>query len=194
MKNTDICIRPAALSDAEGILEIYRPYVEKTAVTFEYDVPSPEEFTDRIKNTSKRYPWIVAESGRELLGYAYTGAFKERAAYDWSVETTIYIREDKKGLGLGRMLYSTLEDISRAQNITNLNACIAYPETDDEYLTKNSAEFHARLGYRMVGEFHKCGCKFGRWYNMVWMEKIIGEHKACPPMLIPFPHIMKSRY
>ena len=189
MNCTDIIVRPAKPADAEEILEIYRPYVEKTAITFEYDVPSPEEFTARITNTLKKYPWIAAEKNGEILGYAYTGPFKERAAYDWAVETTIYIKESCQKTGVGRLLYQALENISRAQNITNLNACIACPETDDEYLTRNSAEFHAHMGYRPAGKFYKCGYKFGRWYNMIWMEKIIGRHMACPPMMIPFPKL-----
>lgn len=191
MKNT-IHIRPAVANDAEKILSIYAPYIEKTAVTFEYDVPALEEFTGRMKNTLKKYPWLAAESGGEILGYAYTGPFKARAAYDWAAETTIYIREDKKNLGLGRALYSALEEVSRAQNLTNLNACIAYPEKEDEYLTRNSVGFHSHLGYRLVGEFHKCGYKFGRWYNMVWMEKIIQEHPVQPPKFIPFPELRFS--
>ena len=77
-------------------------------------------------------------------------------------------------MGYGRKLYHVLEAISTAQNILNLNVCIGYQEVEDEYLTANSAQFHAHLGYHMVGEFHKCGYKFGRWYNMVWMEKWIG--------------------
>lgn len=92
-------------------------------------------------------------------------------------------------MGLGRKLYQALEHISKAQHILNLNACIGYPETEDAYLTKNSVQFHAHLGYRLVGEFHKCGYKFGKWYNMVWMEKIIGEHSAVPAPVICFPDL-----
>ena len=77
----------------------------------------------------------------------------------------------------------------REQGFLNMNACIAYPEVEDEYLTKNSAEFHAHLGYRMVGSFTKCGYKFYRWYGMVWMEKLIGEHLENQPPVIPFPQI-----
>ena len=90
-------------------------------------------------------------------------------------------------MGIGRALYEALEKVSRAQNILNLNACIGYPEADDEYLTGNSVQFHGHMGYRMVGEFHKCGYKFGRWYNMVWMEKLLGEHGENPKEVIPFP-------
>ncbi|MDO4344185.1 MAG: GNAT family N-acetyltransferase [Eubacteriales bacterium] len=185
----EIEIRVAVPGDAKEILAIYAPYVEKTAITFEYDVPGLEEFTSRIERTLKKYPYIVAEQDGEILGYAYTGAFVGRAAYDWAAETTIYLKENKRKSGLGRKLYTALEKISRAQNITNLNACIGYPETDDEYLTKNSAQFHQHIGYRMAGEFHQCGYKFGRWYNMVWMEKVLGVHPDVPAPMIPFPEL-----
>lgn len=189
MRNEDIFIRVATIDDAKELLEIYVPYVKKTAITFEYEVPSLEEFKTRMKNTLKKYPYIVAEKNGEILGYAYTGAFVGRAAYDWAVEMTIYLKESKRKMGLGRKLYNALEDISKAQNILNLNACIGYPETEDEYLTKNSVQFHEHLGYDTVGEFHKCGYKFGTWYNMVWMEKMIGLHNADPSPIIYFPNL-----
>ena len=147
----------------------------------------------RIENTLKRYPYLLAESAGEILGYAYAGPFVGRAAYDWAAETTIYLKTDKKKMGIGRALYEALEKVSRAQNILNLNACIGYPEADDEYLTGNSVQFHGHMGYRMVGEFHKCGYKFGRWYNMVWMEKILREHPAHPDPVIPFPELTKEQ-
>ena len=78
---------------------------------------------------------------------------------------------------MGRRLYEALEEKLWEMGILNLYACIAYPETEDEYLTTNSADFHAHLGYTKVGEFHKCGYKFSRWYNIIWMEKIIGKHE-----------------
>lgn len=182
----DICIRTAALQDAQKILDIYAYYVKNTGITFEYEVPSLSEFKGRMEMTLRKYPYIVAEKGNEILGYAYTGAFVGRQAYDWSAETTIYLMKDKQKMGLGRLLYQSLEDISRAQNILNLNACIGYPEEEDGYLTKNSAQFHAHMGYTRVGEFHKCGYKFGRWYNMIWMEKLLGEHPSAPEPVIPF--------
>ena len=174
----NMIIRTATANDAEELLNIYAYYVENTAITFEYDVPTLEEFTQRIENTLKKYPYLVAEKDGEILGYAYAGVFKDRAAYDWSAETTIYLKQDAVKCGLGRMLYETLEKEMKKRGFLNLYACIGYPIDDDEYLTKNSAEFHAHLGFETVGEFHKCGYKFGRWYNMIWMEKIIGEHKG----------------
>lgn len=185
-------IRIAAEKDAEQLLEIYTPYVERTAVTFEYDVPSVTEFRQRIAHVLERYPWIVAERDGEIAGYAYASAFKERAAYGWAVETTIYVREECRREGIGRELYLTVERILAEQNILNANACIAYPEREDEYLTKDSVRFHERMGYRLVGQFHKCGYKCGRWYDMVWMEKQIGEHKEHPEAVKVFPEIREQ--
>lgn len=186
MPNENALIRIATPEDAPALLDIYAPYVEKTAISFEYEVPSVEEFRARIENILKKYPYLVAQKDGELLGYAYTHAFVGRAAYDHSAETTIYLREDMRGMGLGKRLYETLEHISIAQNIYNLNACIGYPEAEDEHLTMNSILFHSRMGYRLVGRFHKCGYKFGTWYDMAWMEKILREHPEKPGAMIPF--------
>ena len=165
MQRNEIDIRVARPEDAEELLAVYAPYVTKTAITFEYEVPGLEEFQERIRRTLQRYPYLVAQKDGELLGYAYTGAFVGRAAYDWSAEVSIYLKEDRRKMGIGRRLYQELERISKAQNITNLNACIGYPEKEDEHLTMNSIQFHAHMGYEMVGVFHKCGYKFGTWYN-----------------------------
>ena len=187
MKQFDFSIRAATPDDAGELLAIYTPYVTNTAISFECEAPGLSEFQKRIENTLKRYPYLLAERDGEILGYAYTGPFIGRAAYAWAAETTIYLKEEKKKMGIGRALYEALEKVSRAQNILNLNACIGYPEAEDEYLTGNSVQFHGHMGYRMVGEFHKCGYKFGRWYNMVWMEKLLGEHGENPKEVIPFP-------
>lgn len=187
--NSGIQIRVAGEADAEALLAIYAPYVQHTAITFEYEVPSAEEFRGRIRNVLRRYPYLAAEDGGEIVGYAYVSPFKKRAAYDWAVETSIYVRQDRKRGGVGRRLYQALEDILKAQGVLNLNACIACPAREDEYLTRDSIAFHQRLGYQMVGEFHQCGCKFGRWYNMVWMEKSIGEHLPDQPPVKSFDEI-----
>ena len=189
MKRDNFTIRAATPDDAQELLALYAPYVKNTVISFEYEVPGVNEFQKRIENTLKRYPYLLAESGGEILGYTYTGPFVGRAAYNWAAETTIYLKENKKKMGIGRALYEALEKVSKAQNILNLNACIGYPEVEDEYLTKNSVQFHGHMGYRMVGEFHKCGYKFGRWYSMVWMEKMLGEHKERPEAVIPFSEL-----
>lgn len=189
---TDIKIRAVTKADANELLEIYRPYVEKTAITFEWEVPTLQEFEGRIAHVLEKYPYLAAERKGEIVGYAYAGRFHGRAAYDWAVETTVYVREDQKKTGVGKELYLALEKALGLQNILNLNACIGYPEVEDEYLTKNSAQFHRHLGYRLVGEFYKCGYKFGRWYNMVWMEKLIGEHGDNPPAIRKFCEIQET--
>lgn len=188
----NISIRIAAESDAAAIAAIYAPYVENTAITFEYTAPSPAEICLRMKNTMKKYPYIVAECGSETVGYAYAGALNTRKAYDHCAEVSIYIKNDMKKSGIGKKLYTALEELLKKQNIMNLYACIAYPDTEDEYLTRNSEEFHAHLGYSLIGEFHKCGYKFGKWYNMVWMEKTIGTHESKPKDVIWFEELRKN--
>ena len=181
-----LIIRSVSEKDTQAVLDIYAWYVENTAITFEYDVPSAEEFAGRIRNILKKYPYLAAVQDGVIVGYAYAGTFKDRAAYDWAVETTIYLRHDLQHAGIGRVLYTALEDALRRQGILNLYACIGYPKQDDEYLTSNSADFHAHLGYRMVGRFIDCGYKFGRWYDMVWMEKMLGDHISPQPPVIPY--------
>lgn len=185
----DIRIRIASEEDAEALLSIYRYYVENTAITFECHVPSVEEFKSRIRLTLERYPYLVAEEGERIVGYAYASPFKAREAYNWSVETSIYLDRYIRGKGIGTRLYKALEDVLRQQHITGLNACIAYPEIEDEYLTRNSAQYHAHLGYRLVGEFHHCAYKFERWYNMVWMEKKLIDGNEKPQPIIWFPEL-----
>lgn len=166
-------IRSASVEDAQRLLEIYSYYVKKTAISFEYETPSPEEFRGRISQTLEKYPYLVAEEDGLIQGYSYAGVFKGRAAYDHCCEVTIYLDRDSKGKGYGRALYEALEDALKKQGILNLYACIGDPIVEDEYLTKDSEKFHQHMGYTKVGEFHKCGYKFGRWYNMIWMEKFI---------------------
>ena len=166
-------IRSAVPEDAGRLLEIYSYYVEKTAISFEYDVPSYEEFRNRIINIMKKYPYLVLEAEGRIMGYTYAGVFTDRAAYDRSCEVTIYVDKDAKGKGYGKALYQALEDALKKTLITNLYACIGDPEEEDEYLTKDSERFHKHMGYTTVGVFHRCGYKFDRRYNMIWMEKIL---------------------
>lgn len=190
--NTEITIRTARESDAPALLKIYAPYVENTAITFEYEIPGAEEFTERIRHTLEKYPWLVAEKNDQILGYAYAGSFHERAAYDWAVETSIYVDQSRKHMGIGRILHDALEDTLKAQGILNMNACIAYTPEKDAHLDNNSVEFHTHMGYRLVGEFYQCGYKFNTWYNMVWMEKHIGEHKKNQPAPLTFKELSES--
>ena len=172
-----ITVRSATLGDAERILEIYDYYVKNTAITFEYTTPTLEEFRGRMEKIMQKYPYLVAVKDGVIEGYIYAGAFSGRAAYDWSCETSIYLDKNARKCGIGKTLYAALEKELKEMGILNMYACIGYPAEEDEYLTKNSADFHSHIGFTQVGEFHKCGYKFGHWYNMIWMEKVIGEHK-----------------
>lgn len=186
MPQDDVVIRVATVDDCEALRAIYAPYVTGTAITFEYDVPSACEFASRVASTLERYPYLVAEGSRGIVGYAYASEFKDRAAYDWAVETTVYLAQDARGKGVGRRLYEALERALRAQGILNMNACIAYPAEEDEHLTRGSVGFHEAMGFEMVGRFHACGYKFGHWYDMVWMEKLIADHGTDQPDVRPF--------
>ena len=173
MHTSTINIRTASPSDAPALLSIYAPYVENTAITFEYTVPTPEDFRERIARTLDRYPYLVAQLNGTVMGYAYASAFHPRAAYDWSAEVSIYVSEDARGSGIGTRLYAALEDILKQQNIVNVNACIAFPNP-------GSISFHEKLGYQTVGHFTKCGYKLGRWWDMIWMEKMGQESRTGP--------------
>lgn len=177
-KGSDLKLRTATVRDAEAICEIYAPYVENTAVTFEYEAPSVAEFVDRISAVLKKYPFLVAEISGKIVGFSYAGPFRERPAYDHSAEITIYLPAGQRRQGIGRALYEATEKILAAQHVNNVYACIAVPSGDeaDEHISLDSVRFHEHMGYKIVGSFHRCGYKFGRWYSMVWMEKIIGEY------------------
>ena len=187
--SVEIKIRIARPDDAAALLAIYAPYITDTAITFEYTVPTLEEFTQRVCRTLEKYPYLVAEANGLIIGYAYASAFRVRTAYNWSVETSIYVRGGMKGHGIGRKLYNELEKLLARQNITNLYACIATPCDDDTYVTMDSVDFHRHLGYTHIGQYTKCAYKFGQWFNMVMMEKVIGEHLLPHPDVIPFPEL-----
>lgn len=185
-KECKIEIKAAKPENAAELLAIYKYYVENTAITFEIQTPTLEEFTARIEKTLKKYPYIVAVADGKIVGYAYAGPFKGRAAYDWAIETSIYVQKECRKMGIGRILLQKLEKILTKQNILNVYACITYADVEDEYLTRASVHFHEKMGYRMVGIFNKCGHKFNRWYSMCWMEKMLGEHNPNQPKVIEF--------
>ena len=179
MKKDSVQIRVVTEADAPKLLEIYAPYVQKTIVTYEYEVPTEEEFRGRIRNTLKRYPYFAAEKDGEILGYAYASAMNTRAAADWSAEATVYLREDAKGKGIGRMLYTALEDALKEQHVIRLYAKIADPNPD-------SVAFHEAVGYQFAGKFTDCGYKLGQWIGLILMEKQIGVYTNPPQGFIPY--------
>ena len=171
-------LRFAELNDAPALLEIYRPYVEKTTVSFETEVPTLKEFQGRIREYSRIYPYLVAECDGQLLGYAYAAPYITREACDWSCEVSIYLARESTGQGLGRKLYEALENRLRAMGIVNMYASISCAEGEDPYVNNNSADFHAHMGFKPVGVFRNCGYKFKRWYHLAWVEKTIGVHES----------------
>ena len=187
-------IRIAKESDGAAISEIYSYYVENTAITYEYDPPSADEMSRRIVKTLERYPYLVLEDGGEIKGYAYAGPLVDRRAADHSAEVSIYVKKGESKKGYGGALYRALEEVLKKQNVINLCAAIAYTERDDEYLTANSVEYHTHMGYRFVGRFDRSGYKFGRWYDLVWMEKLIGEHPTEPEYFVPFSLVGKIEF
>ena len=174
MDTNEIKIRPATEADAAEILNIYAPYITDTAITFEYDVPTLEEFTGRIRHTLEKYPYLVAEQNGKILGYAYVGPFHDRAAYDWAVESTIYCAPDARGFGVGDTLYRALLDILDGMGYWNVYALVADPNPASERI-------HARLGFTCVGREPHTAYKFG-WLGLStwWLPLRRGNEKPEP--------------
>lgn len=182
-------LRLATPTDAQQLLNIYAPYVENTAISFEYTVPTLDDFTGRIATIQEEYPYIVAEENGRVVGYAYASTFHHRVAYKHAVEVSIYVDQSYHGKGIGRALYEKLEELLLKQNVYLLYACIASPDTEDEHLTNDSECFHKRMGYKLTAKFDACGYKFNTWYSVIWMLKEISERPANPESFIPFPEL-----
>ncbi|MEE1229591.1 MAG: N-acetyltransferase family protein [Phascolarctobacterium sp.] len=168
-------MRAAMPQDAEQLLEIYTPFVisedcSVSNVSFELEAPSVEEFRQRIVDISSKYPYLVGEKDGQILGYVYCHPYRERLAYQWSVEVTIYLAPAGQGKGLGRVLYEAMEEILRLQGITMLYSCITLGN-------EHSIKMHEALGYRLIGTFSKSGYKNGQWLDTVWLEK---QLQPCP--------------
>ena len=157
-------IRVAVEADVPAILEIYAPYVQNTTITFEYEVPTMEEFLLRFQTVTRDFPWLVWEERGEILGYAYACRPFERTAYSWCAEPSIYLKSTAQGQGMGRKLYRALEELLKRLGYRVLLALITGENT-------GSLAFHEKLGYGFAGELKDCGYKFGRWLSVFWMEK-----------------------
>lgn len=169
----ELKIREAQEQDAERLLEIYSYYVLNTAVSFEYNVPSLEEFKERIRNTKKKYPYLVCEKDGKIIGYVYAGAYSSRESYSWTVSTSIYVDKQYHRQGVGTLLYKELEIHLKKMGIINLLAGTAFIEKEDEYLTHNSPNFHLKQGYTEAAHMKGIGKKFDRWYDLKWFQKKI---------------------
>ena len=166
-----LVIRDVSGDDAERLVQIYEHYVLNTAVSFEYDVPSADEFRNRIDSISAKYPYLVCIKDDVIVGYAYAGAYSSREAYAWTVTTSIYVDKDYHRKGIGTLLYDELEKRLKEQGIVNLLAGVASCENEDEYLTHNSSKFHISKGYTQVAHMKEVGKKFGKWYDLLWYQK-----------------------
>ncbi|WP_374284467.1 N-acetyltransferase family protein [Lactococcus sp.] len=168
-------IRFATKKDAAACLEIYRPYVEKTAITFEYDVPSVTEFAKRIEVTAADFPYFVALEEGKIIGYAYASRYRERKAYDWVVELSIYVDENEQHHGTGKILYQKLLSALTKLNYQRAYACITYPN-------ENSVAFHEHLGFHWIGVFEKSGYKFEQWWGISWMDIALQKSDEVKPV------------
>ena len=157
-------IRPATEKDVPEILSIYAPYIENSTATFEYDVPCSRVFMQRFLDITAQYPWLVWEEDGAVLGYAYGSTMFERAAYSWCAEASIYLAPRIQGRGIGKKLYTALENLLWLQGYRLIYAIITQENI-------GSRAFHEALGYRVVAEISDCGLKFGRWLGIVYMEK-----------------------
>lgn len=171
-------LRLATPADAAELVKIYAPFVASedrslSDVSFEYEVPSVEEFAGRIRDISAAYPYLVCEQEGRLIGYAYAHPYIQRAAYQWGAEVTIYLAPEGQGQGLGRVLYTALEKLLCKQGVVVLYACVT--ESNE-----HSVKMHEAMGYKIIGTFKNTGFKHGHWLDMVWLEKRIAELPAAP--------------
>lgn len=177
---TRVAIRPATPDDAAAIAAIYRPYVERGTVSFETEAPDADAIARRMASSGGLYPWLVATKGEggAVLGYAYAAAFRDRPAYRYTIETTVYLQAGTQGRGNGRQLYDALIDTVRAQGFTHAIGVIALPND-------HSIRLHESVGFRRAGFFREAGYKDGRWIDVGYWHCDLNE--ATIPPLEPKP-------
>ncbi|GAB4034646.1 arsinothricin resistance N-acetyltransferase ArsN1 family B [Spirosoma gilvum] len=168
-------IRFATPVDAPAILAIYAPYITDTTITFEYDVPSIDEFAGRIRTIQQQLPYLIAEVDGRVLGYAYASKHRDRTAYQWSVETSVYIHPDGHRQGIARQLYTKLFDYLRQQGYYNAYAGITLPNPKSE-------AFHQSLGFEPVGVYRNIGYKMEAWHSVAWFQLTLQPYQVNPPV------------
>jgi phosphinothricin acetyltransferase len=164
----DPMIRLATDADATAIAAIYRPAVEERATSFELTAPDSAEMARRVTITTRRFPWLVFDTGDTVAGYAHAGAHRERAAYQWSVEVSAYVRPDAQRRGIARALYGSLFSILTLQGFRNVYAGITLPNAA-------SVGFHTVMGFTSVGVYRRVGYKHGAWHDVAWFERTLRE-------------------
>lgn len=182
-----IKLRLASSEDADGVLSIYTPYVEETNVTFDYDVDEAKVFCQKIDEMLTEYPWIIAEHEGKIIGYAYAKKHRDRVAYNWCSESSIYVHQDFQGKGLAKLLYEALLEILETQNMINVYAGIAQPN-------ESSTMFHIKMGFTPVGVYKRVGFKNNQWHDVLWVHKTLIKHVETPKDFIPFSdHEIRSK-
>ena len=172
-------IRVATEDDAEAILEIYAPIVRDTAISFEDEVPTVEEMRARIREKLQRYPWFVAEEDGELLGYGYAGPLRDRAAYRWSAEVSMYIRPDVQHKGVGTAIGMRITEALLRMGVVTLFGGTTLPNAASEGI-------YLKSGFESAGVWRKAGFKHGRWHDVGWYQRAIREVDGEPPPFVPF--------
>jgi phosphinothricin acetyltransferase len=166
-------IRLATESDAAGIAAIYAPIVASSPISFETEPPTPADMAKRVRDTLVKYPWLVYDDGGEVAGYAYATTHRVRAAYQWSVETSVYVGERFRRRGIGQQLYAALFQVLTAQGYVNAYAGITLPNPA-------SVALHEAVGFTPLGVYHKIGYKVGAWYDVGWWERSLAEYPSAP--------------
>lgn len=161
-------IRQATERDAPAMLRVYTPYVEKSTVSFESVPPTVDQFAARVSKYIAGWACFVAESRGQVVGYAYGSAHRERAAYKWSVETSVYVEQRAQGAGIGRKLYEALLPELTALGFCNAFAGVALPNPA-------SVGLHQALGFRHIGTFPRVGYKFGNWCDVAWFHRVLSN-------------------
>jgi phosphinothricin acetyltransferase len=172
-------IRVAKSSDAEMIAAIYAPIVRDTTISFEVEPPTPQEMAQRIAKTLQTHPWLVAEREEQIIGYAYAGTHRDRAAYRWSVDVSAYVAEGARGQGVGRALYERLIAILKAQGFHSAYAGIALPNAA-------SVGLHEAVGFKPLGIYKEVGFKHGEWRDAGWWRLALSDAGGTPSEPIPF--------
>lgn len=173
-------IRPATEADADAMLAIYAPYVTDTTVSSEYEAPSPAEFCRRIRTYTEKLPWLVCTVDGRAVGYGYASPHRTRAAYQWSVETSIYVAHAYHRQGVAGALYAALFELLRIQGYYNIFVGITSPN-------ETSMKFHKAMGFVISGAYQNSMYKFGQWRDVLWMAKNLREHEGPPQETVPFP-------
>lgn len=178
-------IRFATPTDAAALVAIYAPYILNTTISFEYEVPSVDEFAGRIQTIQQQFPYLVAESQGQIVGYAYAARHRDRTAYQWSTDTSVYVHPDEHRRGIARDLYTRLFNLLRQQGYYNAYAGITLPNLPSE-------QFHQTMGFVSVGVYPSVGYKMGAWHDVAWFRLSLQPHWPNPAPPVPINQLPQS--